>query len=275
MNAKNIGTVVAGLNVVQGEVQTPSALSKTGGCSPTCPECSGVGYVRSDVPVGHPKFGKVERCPNARLHTHVKSLQAGEIDPRVGLTADELRDLNWDLVKKGVNQADQACEVTRRSYVSGYGVVFMYGGYGQGKSLVLKIAVATALNAGKRAAYANLAGVLDDIRTAYDERENKMTELVRRMEWWTSLDVLAIDELDKVGQTEWARERIFQLLDARYQRAVRQEALTVIAANYQSTDEFSGYLKSRIEDNRFVANGYVVHLKGTDGRKSMPKNWKY
>jgi DNA replication protein DnaC len=227
------------------------------------------------VPVGHPKFGKLERCSRAQILVVKQSLQAGEIDPRVGLTPDELRNLSWDLVKKGVNQADQACDVTRRAYMSGYGTVFMYGGYGQGKSLVLKIAVATALNEGKRAAYANLAGVLDDIRIAYDERENKMTELVRRMEWWASLDILAIDELDKVGQTEWARERIFQLLDARYQRAVRQEALTIIAANYHSTDELSGYLKSRIEDNRFVANGYVLHLKGTDGRKSMPKNWKY
>ena len=275
MNTKNISSVVAGSIVVQDEGQNPSALSYTGDCSPACPECSGVGYIRFDVPVGHPKFGKVERCPNARASTHKSSLQAGEIDPRVGLTADEVRNLTWGLVKKGVNQADAACDVTKRAYMSGHGMVFMYGGYGQGKSLVLKIAVAAALNEGKRAAYANLAGVLDDIRIAYDERENKMTELVRRMEWWASLDVLAIDELDKVGQTEWARERIFQLLDARYQRAVRQEALTVIAANYQSTDELSGYLKSRIEDNRFVANGYVIHLRGTDGRKSMPKNWKY
>lgn len=275
MNAKNISSVVAGLNVVQSKVQTPLTSSQTGDCSPDCPECGGIGYVHYDVPVGHPKFGKVERCPNARASTHKSSLQAGEIDPRVGLTVDELCNLTWGLVKKGVNQADQACDVTRRAYMSGHGMVFMYGGYGQGKSLVLKIAVAAALNEGKRAAYANLAGVLDDIRIAYDERENKMTELVRRMEWWASLDVLAIDELDKVGQTEWARERIFQLLDARYQRAVRQDALTVIAANYQSTDELSGYLKSRIEDNRFVANGYVLHLKGSDGRKSMPKNWKY
>ena len=275
MSTKNIAAVVARLNVDQGKVQTPSDLSQIGDCFPNCPECNGVGYTRFDVPVGHPKFGKLERCSKARMLVTEQSLQAGEIDPRVGLTPDELRNLSWDLVKKGVNQADRACEVTRWAYMSGHGMVFMYGGYGQGKSLVLKIAVATALNDGKRAAYANLAGVLDDIRIAYDERENKMTELVRRMEWWTSLDVLAIDELDKVGQTEWARERIFQLLDARYQRAVRQDALTVIAANYQSTDELSGYLKSRIEDNRFVANGYVIQLKGTDGRKSMPKNWKY
>jgi DNA replication protein DnaC len=183
--------------------------------------------------------------------------------------------LNWDLVRKGVNQAEQACATTRKAFEEGHGLVFLYGGFGQGKSLILKIAVATAVRAGKRAAYANLAGVLDDIRSAYDERENKMTELVWRMEWWTSLDVLAIDELDKVGQTDWAKERIFQLLDLLYQRAVRQEALTIIAANYHSTDELSGYLKSRIEDNRFAGNGYLIHLKGADGRKSMPKSWKY
>ncbi len=275
MNTKNIAAVAARLNMIPSDARTSLALSQTGDCSSDCPECGGVGYIRYDVPVGHPKFGKLERCPKARMLITKQSLQADEIDSRVGLTPDELRNLSWDLVKRGVNQADQACEVTSRAHMSGHGMVFLYGGYGQGKSLVLKIAVATALNEGKRAAYANLAGVLDDIRTAYDERENKMTELVRRMEWWASLDVLAIDELDKVGQTEWARERIFQLLDARYQRAVRQEALTVIAANYQSTDELSGYLKSRIEDNRFVANGYVLHLKGSDGRKSMPKNWKY
>ena len=275
MSTKNIATVAARLTTTLHEVEHAPAPTSKGDCSPDCPECGGAGYVRYDVPVGHPKFGRLERCPNVKARAIGKSLQVGEIDPRIGLTADELRNLSWSMVRKGVNQADRACEVTQRAYMSGHGLVFLYGGFGQGKSLVLKIAVATALNEGRRAAYANLAGVLDDIRIAYDERENKMTELVRRMEWWTSLDVLAIDELDKVGQTDWARERIFQLLDARYQSAIRQEALTVIAANYQSPDELSGYLKSRIEDNRFTANGYVVYLKGADGRKSMPKNWKY
>ena len=275
MSTKSIATVAARLTTTPREVVRAPAPPSKGDCSPDCPECGGAGYVRYDVPVGHPKFGRLERCPNVKARAIGKSLQVGEIDPRIGLTADELHNLSWSMVRKGVNQADRACEVTQRAYTSGHGLVFLYGGFGQGKSLVLKIAVATALKEGRRAAYANLAGVLDDIRIAYDERENKMTELVRRMEWWTSLDVLAIDELDKVGQTDWARERIFQLLDARYQCAIRQEALTVIAANYQSPDELSGYLKSRIEDNRFTANGYVVYLKGADGRKSMPKNWKY
>lgn len=275
MSAKHIANIAAGLHLDRSETPPHPATSWSGDCSPDCPLCGGVGYIRYEVPLGHPKFGKVERCPRAQALVVEKSLQAGEIDPRVGLIADELRTLSWDLVKKGVNQADLACNITRRAYTAGYGVVFLHGGFGQGKSLVLKIATAMALKAGKCAAYANLAGVMDDIRLAYDERENKMTELVRRMDWWTSLDVLAIDELDKAGQTDWARERIFQLLDVRYQRAIRQEALTVIASNHESLDELSGYLKSRIEDNRFAANGYILHLKGADGRKSMPKNWKY
>ncbi len=275
MSAKHIANIAAGLHLDRSEIPPHPATSWSGDCSPDCPLCGGVGYIRYEVPLGHPKFGKVERCPRAQALVVEKSLQAGEIDPRVGLIADELRTLSWDLVKKGVNQADLACNITRRAYTAGYGVVFLHGGFGQGKSLVLKIATAMALKAGKCAAYANLAGVMDDIRLAYDERENKMTELVRRMDWWTSLDVLAIDELDKAGQTDWARERIFQLLDVRYQRAIRQEALTVIASNHESLDELSGYLKSRIEDNRFAANGYILHLKGADGRKSMPKNWKY
>lgn len=275
MKAKNIASIATGLNISPTETQNHLVSPKVGDCFPSCPECGGIGYLRLDVPVGHPKFGKLERCPRAQALAVEKSLQTDEIDPRLGLTADELHDLSWDFVKRGVNQADRAGEIAKRAYMTGYGMVFLHGGFGQGKSLVLKITVATALNEGKRAAFANLAGVLDDIRIAYDERENKMTELVRRMEWWTSLDVLAIDELDKVGQTDWARERIFQLLDMRYQHAIRQEALTVIASNHENLDELSGYLKSRIEDNRFAANGYILHLKGTDGRKSMPKNWKY
>lgn len=137
-----------------------------------------------------------------RRRAIAKILDSGNIDPRIGLTSDELRHLSWNLVRGGVNQADRAREATQNAYRAGHGLVFLHGGFRQGKSLILKIAVAAAVTEGKRAAYANLAGVLDDIRSAYDESEYKMTELVRRMEWRTSLDVLAIDKLDKVGQTD-------------------------------------------------------------------------
>ncbi|MEW6287772.1 MAG: hypothetical protein AB1509_16265 [Chloroflexota bacterium] len=253
-----------------------AASSSSGSCAPDCSVCGGVGYVRYDVPVGHPKFGKVEMCPHARRLAFERSLDDGSLDPRIGLRPDEVQSLHWGLIQDGISDGQKARSAAQSAHQTGHGVCFLYGKSGQAKTLALKIAVATALRDGKTAAYANMLSVLDDIRLAFDARENKQTELVRRMEWWQSLDVLAIDELDKVNSTDWALERMFQLIDARYQRAVRQEALTFIAANYGSSlNELSDYLRSRIEDNRFAVNGWVVYLNGPDGRKVMPPGWKY
>jgi DNA replication protein DnaC len=248
-----------------------------GMCRPDCSICGGVGFIRKNPKANlhDPDFGEIEPCPQGRRLAFSEALDRGQVDNRLGLTSDEIRNLTWVAIKDGLSDGYKARRAVQSAYQRGHGLVFLYGKSGQAKTLSLKVAVAVALMEGKRAAYANMLTMLDDIRLAFDEKENKQSELVRRMDWWLSLEILAIDELDKINSTDWARERIFQLLDARYQRAVRQEALTIIAGNYNSTDELGTYLRSRIEDNRFAVNGMVVHLDGPDGRKSVPDGWKY
>jgi DNA replication protein DnaC len=189
---------------------------------------------------------------------------------RLGLHESELN-LTWNVVSADISDGARARDAVVEKYRQGSGMVFLWGTYGQAKTLVGKILVATAHRDGKRAAYANVSAVLDDIRLAFDEREAKTTELLRRMEYWTSRDVLFLDELDKVNGTDWAQERLFQLLDQRYTRAIREEALTVIASN-SSTAALDGYLKSRLSDRRL---GPVVYLNGADGRQAMPDEWKF
>lgn len=189
---------------------------------------------------------------------------------RLGITEAESK-LTWEHVKPNVSDGMKAVQAVRPAYERGYGVVFLWGTYGQAKTLIGKILTATAFRDGKRAAYANLSRMLDDIRLAFDEPEHKTTELLRRMEWWNERDVLFLDELDKVNSTEWSQERMFQLLDQRYTRAVREEALTVIASN-RSDDALDGYLKSRLHDRRV---GVVVHLNGPDARKVMPEGYHF
>jgi hypothetical protein len=189
---------------------------------------------------------------------------------RLGLREDEL-DLRWDAVHKGTSDGPKAVKAVRAAYERGWGMVFLWGAFGQAKTLVGKILTATALRDGKRSAYANVATVLDDIRLAFDEREHKTTELLRRIDWWSGRDVLFLDELDKINGTDWAQERLFQLLDRCYTRAVREQALTVIASN-RSDGELDGYLGSRLRDRRL---GPVVHLNGPDGRRVVPDHWKF
>lgn len=189
---------------------------------------------------------------------------------RLGLHESELS-LTWDAIKPNVSEGAKVLNAVKPAYQRGWGMVFLWGTWGQAKTLCGKVLTATAYRDGKRAAYANVSSVLDDVRLAFDEKENKQTELIRRIEWWIQRDVLFLDELDKGNDTPWAQERLFQLLDQRYARAVREEALTVIASN-RSNDELDGYLKSRLNDRRL---GPVVYLNGTDGRQVVPDGWKH
>jgi DNA replication protein DnaC len=187
-----------------------------------------------------------------------------------GIQEDELC-LNWSDIVPGVSDADKAMPEIRNQFIRGWGMIFLWGTYGQAKTLLGKILTARAIEAGRKAAYANVSTVLDHIRLAYDEKEHMMTELLRRSEFWNNRDVLFLDELDKASTTEWAQDRLFQLLDQRYVRAIRGEALTVIASN-KSTDALDGYLKSRLSDTRL---GPVIYLNGEDGRQFMPESWKH
>lgn len=189
---------------------------------------------------------------------------------RLGLYESELS-LTWDAIKPGLSDGYKARDAVRPKYLQGWGMVFLTGSWGQAKTLCGKILVATAQREGKRAAYANMARVLDDIRLAFDEQEHKTTELIRRMDWWVKRDVLFIDELDKINETAWASERIFELIDRRYTSAIREENLTVFASN-KDTGALDGYLRSRLEDIRL---GPIVHLNGTDARQVVPEQWKF
>jgi DNA replication protein DnaC len=241
-------------------------------CEPDCPECHGAGYIKiaPKAEPGHPGYGEVRVCPTYRTKLLQERVESGQVDAKFGLTALEMK-MTWDLVKPKISEGIKAVQAVRPALERGHGMVMLIGTYGQAKTLVGKIVVATAIRAGKRAAYANMAQILDDIRKAFDSQEAKSTELLRRMDWWSDLDVLFIDELDKMNRTDWAQERMFQLLDRRYVRAVREEALTVVATN-SPTSELDGYLTSRLQDNRL---GPIVTLHGTDGRLSMPQGHKY
>jgi len=214
------------------------------------------------------KFKQSERMRvQEQAEAEERRLEALE---QIGLVKAELS-LTWRDVQPGISDGRKAVDAVRPAYQKRHGLIFLYGTYGQAKTLVGKILTATAFRDGLTCAYANISQVLDDIRLAFDEKENKSTELIRRMNWWIRRDVLFIDELDKCNDTPWAQERMFQLLDQRYMRAVREEALTVIASN-KADNQLDGYLKSRLSDNRL---GPIVHLNGSDGREVMQQGWKF
>jgi DNA replication protein DnaC len=213
-------------------------------------------------------MGEKER--DARALAEYQAEHPNIFDPKIiGLNQAELS-LDWCNVQAGISDGMKAVAVIQPALKLGHGLIFLWGGYGQAKTLIGKILVARAYAMGKRAAYANFMEALDNIRLAFDEQEGKTTELIRRIDWWTGRDVLFLDEFDKCNDTAWATERKFQIVDRCYQRAIREEALTIIASNH-GDNEVDGYIRSRLQDKRL---GPVIYLDGKDARKVMPKGYK-
>jgi len=220
-----------------------------------CPVCGGLGLVRYDAPLDDFRFGRLFPCPNLpeeRLH------QEG----RYGLFWDEQRNLSWESVLP-TNKVEPALEAVRRAVERGGGWVYLWGGYGTAKTLILKTAVAEALRADKEAVYARMVDLLDELRAAYDE-DKASRALVERIHYYTALPLLALDEIDRVKETEWARERIFQIIDRRYTSAELGRGATLLASN-SSPEALDGYLCSRVRDGRFE----VVEMQGADLRPGL------
>ena len=245
---------------------------------PCCLICGGSGYIKvnPEAAVTEKGFGSVKACPNYLASNLNKSIASGQ--GRGGLTADELSTLDWKLVIPGISDGQKAMSFVRPAVERGCGMGIMLGTWGQAKTLLMKIAVAKFIREGKSAHYVKLTTMMDDIRTAYDEKESKMTALVNKIRGWQSLDLLCLDEIDKSTGTDWAETRLFDLVDERWVLGVREQALTLFASNYGSPNEIPGYLRSRIEDNRFAMKdgaAFCVYLNGADGRKSMQAGRKY
>lgn len=218
-------------------------------CSPDCEICAGIGFVKGED-------GKVRPCPNVDPYT----LYPGE---RYGLYDSE-RGLSWgDVMPINERDTTAAVNAVKQAMARGAGWVYLWGETGTAKTLLLKIAVALSLKDHKIAAYVRMAGILDDLRSAFD-KTNPSGEAQRRLDWWSDIPVLAVDEFNRIKESEYAIERRFLLMDRRYEDALRGRSITLMAGN-DNPASLESYLYDRIRDGRFA----IVHLSGDSARPGM------
>jgi len=221
---------------------------------PVCPRCNGLGFLRRDLPREDPEFGKLIPCNCSAEQIY------GE---HSGLSLNEIRMLTWaHILDHG--EALKARQAVQRTIERGYGWVYLWGGPGVAKTLLLKIAVAETIKKHKPAGYVGMSALLDNLREAYDVDQHTQIEAGRRLKRWASIPMLAIDEFDKVKDTDFVHEKRMRLLDDRYEAAVKRQSVTLIASNL-SPEVFEDYLADRIRDGRFE----IVELTTDSLRPAM------
>jgi len=229
--------------------QKQRAAQELGMCRWDCQICEGLGWVSDGS-------GKLQLCKNVD-RWRLKS------SDRIGITRDEYDELDWEypIYHTGMSEAIEAVKSVMRV---GYGWVYMHGGFGTGKTLLLKIAVAEAIRSGRDAAYTRMAEILDRLRAAFDEKKGESESA--RLEYWSDIDVLCIDEFDRIRGTAYTDERRFVLMDRRYEQACRRKSITIMASN-DDPNKQPGYLYDRINDGRFT----IVRITGDSMRPGMER----
>lgn len=225
-------------------------------CAPGCKICGGVGWIRSDAPVGDPSFGKLVPCPNA-VKTRLPAFR------KSGLNEPDFA-LSWKDVLS-VNNVDHVNECIRNIVDRRYGFVYLWGGYGKGKTLILKTVVAEWLRTYERGAiYAPMTYVLEQLRHSYDTTRPAGLDQVMGMWEPETVPLLAIDEFDKITSTEFGNVQRFSLFDTRYELACSKSAVTLLASNLPP-DGYDGYISDRLADGRVL----VIEVVGRSVRSGM------
>lgn len=223
-------------------------------CKPGCDICGGGGWVRYDLPFGHPQFGKLQPCPNMDI-----DIDLPEKTRMCGISKAE-RLWDWSVIRhlEGSNAVEVASLVSK-VIDRGFGWFYLWGEYGTAKTLILQIATAISLRNGKEASYIRMAEILKHLQGGFDAGDYSS-----RLQHWETVPVLCIDEFERVNETGWADVERFVLMDNRYVNACRRESITIMAGN-KNPSTFDGYLWDRIQDNRFV----VMQMTGDSARPGM------
>lgn len=218
-----------------------------------CPKCKGAGYLRSNVPFGHPNFGKPIACECKEEERKEKRRQ----QLRTLSNLDAFRDRNFADFQVNVTIAEgfnAACNFADDPY----GWLVLVGPNGCGKTHLAAAIANQCVDQGAVVLFEAVPDLLDHLRAAfaptaeevYDQLFSKMREA----------ELLVLDDLGAQQSTAWANEKLFQLLNYRYNR----EMPTVITANQKGIQAIDERIRSRLGDTSLV--NYITMDKARDFR---------
>ena len=222
---------------------------------PNCPICHGVGFVRRDLPIHHPDFGKVEIC-SCRAQEVAQSayqrvyrlsnlaafkdmsFETFKVQGRVGMGEDQLRSLKLAY--------DSAQGFART--LSGW--LLLLGSYGVGKTHLAAGIANFAGGMGVPTLFLTAPDLLDWLRYSYDAPDDTFES---RFEEIRNINLLVVDDLGTQNATPWAQEKLYQILNWRYVNRLP----TVVTSN-QPLEEIEGRIQSRLRDPELVTTVKIV-----------------
>lgn len=207
-----------------------------------CPTCHGSGFLRLDVPLGHPSFGKAVPCAcrereMARRRRN-ELWKLSRLDAFTEMTFATFNP-NWPGVREIFAVAREYAAEQEPPWL------LFSGRCGSGKTHLAAAIANERFAQGDLVLFAVVPQLLDHLRatfapsseTTYDALFEKVREA----------GLLVLDDLGAEHSTPWAQEKLFQIINHRYIHALP----TVVTTN-QPLNALDDRIRSRLSDIRVV-----------------------
>jgi DNA replication protein DnaC len=227
-----------------------------------CPICGGTGYLRQDVPVGHPNFGKLVECDCRKTEREAKRLNAlraiSNLDTLARFTFDRFVPDGYGLTEERRRNLRLAYESAASFAEMPKGWLIFLGGYGCGKTHLAAAIANQVVKQGQTALFVVVPDLLDHLRATYNPHSTVTYD--QRFEEIRAASLLILDDLGAHSSTPWAQEKLFQLFNYRY----NAQLPTVVTSNHELED-IDVRIRSRLIDPDLAQ---IVKIMAPDFRQS-------
>ncbi len=223
---------------------------------PGCSICKDHGFVRKDVDLGHPDFGRAIPCTCRAGEMQERLRRRSNLGHLTGKTFEGFHPEGRDAPIDGLYAAFEQARVMAAAPA---GWLVLTGPSGCGKTHLAAAIANRQIELGNEVFFTVVPDLLDHLRATFgpgsDVTYDELFESVR------NVPLLVLDDLGTQSETSWAREKMFQVLNHRF----NAQLATVITTNH-TLAELDERLRTRLND-RDVA---VVVEIGRAGDKRRP-----
>jgi DNA replication protein DnaC len=233
---------------------------------PNCNICKGAGIVHPMLTTGKPDYSRVVACACTRREAagerRNRLIQYSNLGSLTRLTFENLEPKGKSGNPTSQDQFDRAYQAAREFAAEPNGWLVFSGTSGSGKTHLAAAIVNEQISRDRPAFYISAPDLLDRLRTSFaTDSEVPYDEFFEQLR---NTPLLALDDLGIQSGTAWAREKLDQLLTARF----NAELPTVVVLSTPLEQLLDERLRTRLTDER-LCRVFTIE----DGSQSAEYGW--